>query len=147
MTPKIFGREPAVLAALVEALLALLISFNALAGIGIKGQDELMLTMAVVNGVVGLYVAYVTRDTLLGAAVALAKALIAFGAIYSLTLTTEQTGTLIAFLTLAIGFVQRTQTGPASRPSLKRRPVPTAITAESIITGTITADKITGNEG
>lgn len=117
--PKIFGREPAVIAALIEAALALLISFNALTGLGIKGQPELMLTMAVVNGLVGLYVAYVTRDTILGAAVAVVKALIAFGAIYGLTLTTEQTGTLIAFLTLAIGMFQRTQTGPTAVPSLR----------------------------
>lgn len=117
MTAKIFGREPAVLASTVEALLALLISFHALTFIGLNGQAELVVVMAVVNGALGLYVAYVTHDTLLGAAVALLKALVAFGAVYGLTLTSEQTGTLIAFLTVALGMYQRTQTGPSGRPS------------------------------
>lgn len=118
MTPKIFGREPAVLASLVEALLALLVSFHVLAFVGIDTQPELMLTMGVVNGLVAVYVAYVTRDTLLGAAVGLIKAGVAFGAIYGLSISTEQTGTLIAFATVAIGMYQRTQTGPAPYPSL-----------------------------
>ena len=51
-----------VLASLVEALLALLLSFNVLAFAGVDDQGELMIVMAVVNAGVGLYVAIVTRD-------------------------------------------------------------------------------------
>lgn len=140
MTPKIFGREPAVLASLVEALLALLISFHALAFIGIDDQGTLLVVMAVVNGGFGMYVAYVTRDTLLGAAVALAKALIAFGAVYGLTASIEQTGALIAFLTVAIGLYQRTQTGPTAAPGF-RDPGPGRITLSvggSVFDGPVT---------
>lgn len=118
MTPKIFGREPAVLASLVEALLVLLVSFHALVFIGIDSQGTVVVFMAVVNGGIGLYVAYVTHDTLLAAALALVKALIAFVALYGLTLSAEEAGSLIAFLTVAIGFFQRTQTGPTTAPSL-----------------------------
>lgn len=116
-TPTIFGREPAVIVSLIEAALAMLVAFGVLAGLGIKGQAELALVMAVVSGLAGVYVAYVTQATLLGVCVGLLKALIALGAVYGLTLTVEQTGALIAFLTVALGLYQRTQTGPAPRAS------------------------------
>lgn len=112
--PKIFGREPAVIASLIEATLAMLVAFGLLTGLGIKGQAELALVMAVVSSALGVYVAWVTRATLLGVAVGLLKALIALGAVYGLTLTIEQTGALIAFLTVALGLFQRTQTEPAT---------------------------------
>lgn len=117
MTPKIFGREPAVLASLIEAGLALLVAFGVLADLGIRGQQELALVMAVVSSALGLYVAWVTRATLLGVAVGFTKALIALAAVYGLTLTVEQTGALIAFLTLILGYFQRTQTEPDPAPS------------------------------
>lgn len=116
-TPKIFGREPAVLSSLVEAALALAISFHLLAWAHINSQAELALVMAVVSSGLGFYVAWVTRATLLGVAVGLVKALIALTAVYGLSINVEQTGTLIAFLTVAIGFFQRTQTDPLEHPS------------------------------
>lgn len=114
--PKIFGREPAVIAGLVEAALALLISFGALAGIGIRGQAELALVMAVVTGGLGVYVAWVTHATLLGVAVGFIKAVLALAAVYGLTLNIEQTGALIAFVTVALGLYQRGQTTPLEQP-------------------------------
>lgn len=115
--PKIFGREPAVIASLIEAGLAMLVAFGLLTSLGIKGQAELALVMAVVSSGLGIYVAWVTRATLLGVAIGFTKALIALGAVYGLTLTIEQTGALIAFLTVALGLFQRTQTTPAAQPS------------------------------
>lgn len=114
-TPKILGREPAVLVSVIEAALALAISFGWLADIGIKGQQDLGVVMAVVAGAAALYVAYVTHDTMLGVSVGLLKALIALAAVYNLTITLEQTGALIAFLTVAIGLFQRTQTTPIAQ--------------------------------
>lgn len=116
-TPTIFGREPAAVAALVQGVLALAVSFGLLAGVGIKGQVELAIVMGVVIAVLDVFVAYVTRATLLGVCVGLIKALIALGAVYGLTLTVEQTGALIAFLTVSLGLYQRTQTSPSPVPS------------------------------
>jgi hypothetical protein len=117
MTPKIFGREPAVISSLIEAALALAISFHLLAWAHIGGQAELALVMAVVSSGLGLYVAWVTRATLLGVAIGLIKALIALAAVYGLTISVEQTGTLIAFLTVLIGLFHRTQTTPLAQPA------------------------------
>lgn len=116
--PKIFGREPAFLAGLLEAALATLVSFGMLGFIGINGAEGLAVVMAVVQGLVGVYVAYVTKDTLLGVGVTLLKASVALLAFYHYDLNETQLTTLIALLTLVLGSWQRTQTAPAVVPSL-----------------------------
>ena len=115
MTTKIFGREPAAVVGLIQAVLALAVSFGWLAWLGISGQHELGLFMAVVIGLLDLYVAWSTRSTLLAAAIGVFKALMAFVAIYGFQLTTEQTGTAIAVITFGLALIQRSQTTPVSQ--------------------------------
>ena len=62
--------------------------------------------------VFGVISAWLTRDTMLGVVLGLVKALIAFIAIYGLTMTDQQTGAVIALVPLIIGIIQRTQTAP-----------------------------------
>lgn len=111
---KIFGREPAVIAGTVEAGLVLLLSF----GLFSLTQDTIGLIMAVVTAAMGLYVAYVTSETLLAAVLAFLKAALALSAVYGFSLSIEQTGALLAFVSVAFGFYQRTQTSPLVTPSL-----------------------------
>lgn len=115
--PKIFGREPAFIVGVVEATLAMLISFGALRGIGIDGPEALAVVMAVVSGGLGLYVAYVTKDTLLGATLAFLKASVTLGAFYGYAMTESQMASVVAVVSLLVGAYQRTQTGPAVLPS------------------------------
>lgn len=110
--PTIFGREPAVIVGLIQAALALAVSFGWLTFIGINGQVELGIVTGVVVAAGDLYVAYVTRRTLLAAAIGVFKALASLAAIYGFSMTVEQTGTAIAFITFALGVVHRTQTEP-----------------------------------
>lgn|GEM_PF-3402001 len=117
MTAKIFGREPAAIAGLIEGALALLLAFGWLSFIGLRGQEDLAVVMAVVSGAMGVYVAWVTDETLLGYVLGLVKALIALGAVYGLTLSAEETGALIAFLTVALGFWQRDKVEPLEQPT------------------------------
>lgn len=116
--PKIFGREPAVIGGTVEAALALLVSFGMLNFLGISGAEGESVVMAVVFAVIGTYVAWVTKDTLLGAVTSLLKAAIALLAFYHYSLSQEQITTLLAILPVLLGFIHRTQTGPAAFPSL-----------------------------
>lgn len=116
---KIFGREPAVIVGFIEALLALLLSFGLLKFIGINTKEEVGIVMAVVSAVLGVYVAYVTSETLLAAVIGLTKAVIALLAMYNLQISLDQTAALLAFITLAITFFQRTQTSPLTNPSFK----------------------------
>ena len=121
---KIFGREPAVIAGTIEAGLVLLLSF----GLFDLTQDTIGLIMAVVVAAMGLYVAYVTSETLLAGVLSFIKAALALSAVYGFSLTVEQTGALLAFVSVAIGFYQRTQTSPHPTPSL------TAIAPDDTVT-------------
>lgn len=116
--PTIFGREPAAVVGLIEAFLAALFSFGLLDAIGITSTESLGLVMAVVIAITGTYVAYVTQDTLLGHVITALKALVALGTVYGLSLTSEQSGILIALVTAAFSLFQRTQTSPTAWPSL-----------------------------
>lgn len=107
----ILGREPAAWVGLIESLLTLLLAF----GLGID-QTTFGPIMAVVVAGFGLYTAWATRDTALGAIVGFAKAALTLGAVWGLTLTDAQTGALIALLTVVFGFWQRTQTSPVDAP-------------------------------
>lgn len=117
MNVKIFGREPAAIIATIQAVLALLVGFGSLKFIGIAGQKELGLVMAVVCGVSALYLAYVTSETLLAPVIEVIKAALALGVIYGLQINAEQTALLIAAVTAIIGGWQRGQVSPLNTPS------------------------------
>lgn len=114
---KIFGREPAFWVALVEAFLALLLSFDLFK----LTPERTSLIVAVVMAAFGFYTAYVTKDTMLGVGVGLAKALLALGVGFGLNLTTNQTGVILAFITVALGGYQRSQTMPLAVPTMREQ--------------------------
>jgi uncharacterized membrane protein len=116
---KIFGREPAALIGVLEGILAFALTLNVF---GLTA-DSIGAIMAVVVAAFGLYSAYVTRDTLLGVAIGLAKAVIALFAAYGLPLSPDKTGALIALITVVFGLFQRTQTDPLVTPTFKYEPV------------------------
>lgn len=105
------GREPAAWVGLIEALIALLVVF----ALGVTAESAVLI-MAVVSALAGLYTAWATRDTALGAILGLAKATISLAAYYGLDLTDAQQGALISALAVFAGFWQRTQTTPVVDP-------------------------------
>lgn len=109
-----FG-EPAFWVGLIEAVLALLLSLNLFD----LTAETVSLIVAVVVAALGVYTAFVTRDTLLGVGIGFAKAALALGAGYGLALSTDQTAAVLAVITIGLGAYQRTQTSPAARPSLR----------------------------
>ena len=116
---KVFGREPAAIVALLEAVLVLALSF----GLFDLTQHTIGLIIAVVTAGFGVVLAVTTSETLLGPVVGFTKSALALAAVYGLSITTEQTGALIAVVGLVIGFWQRGQTSPvelASRPLVAR---------------------------
>ena len=119
MQKQILGRDPAAILAGVQAVLALLLSFGALEFIGLRGQEDLMLLLGVLNGLSALYLAWGTTETALAALVELFKGVMAFGTIYGLQISTEQTGlAVIAINALATAFL-RTQTSPLKYGSFR----------------------------
>jgi hypothetical protein len=118
MNVRIFGREPVVVSNFIEGLLAMALAFKILNPIGIDTAEEMAVIMAVVSSGLGLYVAYVTKDTLLGAMQGFVKATIVLFAAFGYNLTSEQTGALLGIVVLGAAIWHRTQTGPAIVPSL-----------------------------
>lgn len=106
---QIFGREPVVIANAIEGIMACLIAFHALAWANIDSTASMLIVMAVVNGLMGVYVAYFTDETELAALTALIKALIAAAALYGFNLTDEQTAAILSALAVVMALWQRTQ--------------------------------------
>ena len=110
---KVFGQEPAALVGVVEAGLAVLLSFGLLD----LDQNKVAAIVAVTTAVLGLVVAYATKDTMLGVLVGLSKSVLVLGVAYGLTLTDAQSGALMALVVIAAGFWNRGKTSPSPEPS------------------------------
>jgi hypothetical protein len=108
-------REPAFYVGLIQAVLVLLLSF------GIPGLNDVTvpLIMAVVSAVLGVYTAYVTRDTMLAAGVALLNAAVALAAGYGFALDPAQTAAIIALASILLGAWQRGQTTPLAQGTFR----------------------------
>jgi len=114
----IFGREPVVISNAIEGILAALLAFHLLGWAGINSADEIAIVMAVVSSALGIYVAYVTKDTLLAAVLGFVKAAAALIAAYGYDLTPEQLAQMLAAITVVFALWHQRATGPAEVPSL-----------------------------
>jgi hypothetical protein len=107
----IFGREPSVWVGLIESGLAALTAFGIGQWAGLT-QETYGTWVVLIAALSGFLTAFLTKDTMLGVTLGLFKAVVAFIAIYGLSLTDQQTGAVIAFLPLLVSLYQRTQTAP-----------------------------------
>lgn len=107
----IFGREPAAILGILEVALTLAVAF----GLGVTNESAGLIT-ALISGVLGAWVAWATRDTLLGAATTIVKAGTALVVYYGVTLTETQTVAILAAVPIIVNFWQRTQTSPVAAP-------------------------------
>ncbi|NUP03553.1 MAG: hypothetical protein HOW59_37085 [Nonomuraea sp.] len=121
---RIFGREPAALLGIIEALLAALVAF----GLGVTNESSGLIA-AVISLAIGAYSAWATKDTLLGVLTGLAKAIVALVVYYGVTLTAEQIGAIVTLVPVFVGFWQRTQTTPVAAPV---DPSPTQVTPSPV---------------
>lgn len=116
---KVFGREPAAIVGAVQALLALAVSFGWLEWALLDSQDDVAVVVGVTSAGFAVYLAWVTNETLLAPVVEVTKAVLALGAIYGLQVTTEQTGLLVAAITMLLALWQRGQVSPLAQPTFK----------------------------
>jgi len=103
----IFGREPAFVAGFIAAALALLTGF----GLDLS-TEQVVLINAAVTALLGVYVAYVTQQTLLGVVVAATNAILALAIGFGANLGEEQTTAIVALVPFVLGMWQRTQATP-----------------------------------
>jgi hypothetical protein len=109
MPVKILGREPVAWLSLIEGALALLVVFQ----LGVD-QERAIQIMAVATALFGVIAAWLTKDTMLGVMVGLAKSVLVLAIGFGLSLTDAQTAGIIAFVTIAVGFwFHRDRTTPA----------------------------------
>jgi hypothetical protein len=119
MQKQILGRDPAFILAAVQAGLAMLLSFGWLKFIGLDSQEDLAILVGVLAALSAAYLSWGTSETMLAAVIELFKGLVGLGAIYGLSITTEQTGLVIAFITALFTGYLRTQTSPLEVGSFK----------------------------
>lgn len=112
---EILGGEPVILVSVLEAVVAVVLSFDAFS----LSPEQSSVIMAVVVAAGGFYQAMATNDQLLASGIALVKALIALAAGFELSLTTNQTTAIIALATVLLGLFHRTQTSPSEGLSLR----------------------------
>lgn len=105
---RIFGREPAVFLNLLATALAMLVAV----GILDLNEDQLAAVMLVASAVVAVGTAYFTRDVTLGVLVGVAEAIFTLLFSFGIELRPDVTASLLAVITAAFGFFQRTQTTP-----------------------------------
>ncbi len=105
----IFGREPALVAGLIESVIALAVAL----GLHLS-TAQVGLVNAVAAALLGVYVAWATKDTLASAVLALSKSVLSLLIGFGLDLTTDQTATAIAVVTMALSMFNRTQNSPAA---------------------------------
>lgn len=113
---KLFGREPALVGAFLQAVLALVLGLGVIPGLD---NTTAGLISAAGAAVFGTYVAFAVKQNLLPAIVAAFQALLAIGVGFGLDfLTTDLTGLITAVLAGALGIFLRTQADPkAGTPS------------------------------
>jgi hypothetical protein len=107
---KLFGREPALVGAFLQAVLALILGLGIVPGLD---NDTAGLISAAGAAIFGAYVAYAVKQNLLPAVVAAFQALLAVGVGFGLDfLTTELTGLITAVVAAGLGIFLRTQADP-----------------------------------
>lgn len=109
--PKLFGREPAVIVAVLQAAIVLL---------GDQlfkwSENEIIGVTAVVVVIGDGYIAWATHDTLLGVGVGAVKVLAACAGAFGAAIPPGLEPQLIVLVTTVAAFFQRTQTFPEADP-------------------------------
>lgn len=106
---RIWRGDPTAVSAAISAVLAFVLTLNTWD----LTQEKIGVTMGVVNAVLGLLTAYVTRRTVLGLVMTVANSLAAFVVAFNLDfLTADQTGAALAVIPFIFGLFHWSATSP-----------------------------------
>jgi predicted metal-binding membrane protein len=101
---KILGQEPAFYVSVVEAVLAMLLTF------GMLDQQTDAVLVATVAAALGFVTAYATHTKMLSSLIGLAKAILVLAVTLGLPLSDEMTGSIMALVLLVAGAYLRDRT-------------------------------------
>jgi hypothetical protein len=116
---KIFGKQPAFWLGLVAGFLAFLLTLDDVARELALTDERVGGIMAVLFGLLGVYEAWVVRDTMLAALAAAGKAVIALLLAYGLEVSPDTAAAALGFLALLGGAFVRDRTSPLVVPSFR----------------------------
>ena len=105
-----FGREPAAILYALQSLLAVAVAFG---WFGLT-EESAGWVMTIANGVASLIVAVLTRPVVIGAITAAFQTILTGLVSFGLPLTQEQSGALIAALSVILGLLLRQSVTPAA---------------------------------
>jgi hypothetical protein len=110
---QIFGRDPAFWSGLVTAVLGVALSF------GLFGLTEPVAAAitGVVSAALAFYVAWATKDTMLGVGVGVARTVLILVATLGFALTEAQNAAVISLVSLLFGMWNRDRTSPLAQGS------------------------------
>jgi hypothetical protein len=113
MQIKLFGREPAVILYVINALVAFLATIPA---VGLTAESSGWV-MTIASGVVALLVAVLTRPWVVSALTGALSTVLAGLASFGLPLTEQQTGTFVLLMSAVLGLLLRANVSPAPSTS------------------------------
>jgi hypothetical protein len=119
---KIFGREPALLIAIISGGLSLLVTFN----IGLS-TNQAGAIVAVISGVFAVITAILTRPIAPSAFTGLVAAVVVLLAAYHFNVSPETVGSVNAFVLAVLVFITRGQVSPASPTAPASQPVKSSV--------------------
>lgn len=111
----IFGRFPAFWSGLVTAVLGVVLSFGLF---GLTEQVAAAIT-AVVSAALAFYVAWATKDTLLGVGVGLARTVLVLITMLGFALTDAQNAAIISLVSLLLGMWNHDRTEPLQQGTFR----------------------------
>ncbi|MER7500428.1 hypothetical protein AB0L05_16140 [Nonomuraea pusilla] len=109
MQVKLFGREPAVILYVINAIVAFLATIPA---IGLT-EESAGWVMTIANGVVALLVAALTRPFVVSALTGALSTILTGLASFGLPLTEQQTAAFVVLTSAVLGLVLRSNVSPA----------------------------------
>lgn len=118
----IFGRQPAFWLGVLQAILAFVLTLHQVAAQLHLTDERVGAIMAVLFCLLGVYEAWLVRDTAVAALTALAKAVIALLIAFRLEVSPDTAAALIGGVAILGGLFVRSQTSPLVTPSLTNSP-------------------------
>lgn len=113
----IFGKQPAFWLGIIQALLAFVLTLDKVAAELHLTDERVGGIMAVLFAVLGVYEAWVVRDTMLAALTGLGKAVIALLLVFGLEVDADTAAAALGFLAILAGVFVRDRTSPLVVPS------------------------------
>lgn len=109
---QIFGRQPVVIVAAIQATMVFFVSMGWLDFVGLRTAQDVTIVAAVLNAAGAVYLALGTTETLLAPAIELFKAIAGLLVFYGMDFGVDRQAMAIGAITAIFAFVHQPKTSP-----------------------------------